>query len=350
MTALKQLVEIAKYAGERWDLVQAGGGNASVKTSDGKMYIKASGICLADMSLTGGYAVLDQGKLLRTFQRMLQRPCKTKELTDQKAAVALRACRIHCQETASIETWLHAILKKYTLHVHPVVVNAVVCRQDWKKILQDLFADVSYVAVAYKTPGIELAMELQKALQKKPADIIFLQNHGLVVTSDKKEDIIRMTEHVLARIGTFLGVDSSAYKETNEISVVYNEVAQTNGIAYLCQDKTLSQQTAQLAGFNRVLFPDQVVYCGAHIVVIEKNLRETLGILRKQGALPRVIIYKKRLFLMAPNVRKAREMEDVLRAHVQVLNLIKGGKAHVLPRGELAYLVQWKAEKYRQKV
>lgn len=41
--ALDALVKMSKYAGQRFDLVQAGGGNTSVKFGN-KMYIKASGI------------------------------------------------------------------------------------------------------------------------------------------------------------------------------------------------------------------------------------------------------------------------------------------------------------------
>ena len=41
---------ISKYAGMREDLIQAGGGNTSYKESDEKMYIKASGVQLADIT------------------------------------------------------------------------------------------------------------------------------------------------------------------------------------------------------------------------------------------------------------------------------------------------------------
>ena len=40
---------ISRYCGERFDLVQAGGGNTSVKIND-IMFIKASGFNLADIT------------------------------------------------------------------------------------------------------------------------------------------------------------------------------------------------------------------------------------------------------------------------------------------------------------
>ena len=42
MIELKNFVEISKYAGERFDLVQAAGGNTSVKLKNSEMLIKAS--------------------------------------------------------------------------------------------------------------------------------------------------------------------------------------------------------------------------------------------------------------------------------------------------------------------
>ena len=50
MIEIKNFVEISKYAGERFDLVQASGGNSSVKITDTKMLIKASGFLLSDIN------------------------------------------------------------------------------------------------------------------------------------------------------------------------------------------------------------------------------------------------------------------------------------------------------------
>ena len=40
MSEIKNFVEISKYAGERLDLVQAAGGNSSVKLNNGEMFNK----------------------------------------------------------------------------------------------------------------------------------------------------------------------------------------------------------------------------------------------------------------------------------------------------------------------
>ena len=39
----------------------------------------------------------------------------------------------------SIETFLHSISGKYTLHTHPIAVNALTCRKEGMKTLAELF-------------------------------------------------------------------------------------------------------------------------------------------------------------------------------------------------------------------
>ena len=53
---LQELIKISKYAGMREDLVQAGGGNTSVKISKNEMLIKASGCQLSEVSKDYGYS------------------------------------------------------------------------------------------------------------------------------------------------------------------------------------------------------------------------------------------------------------------------------------------------------
>ena len=60
---IKQLIKISKFAGERFDLVQAGGGNSSVKLGNGEMLIKASGLSLSEMEQNKGYAHVNNEKI-----------------------------------------------------------------------------------------------------------------------------------------------------------------------------------------------------------------------------------------------------------------------------------------------
>ena len=60
---LKDLVEISKYFGQRFDLTQAAGGNSSIKIGK-KMYIKSSGYSLSEVTYKNGYTILNNNKLI----------------------------------------------------------------------------------------------------------------------------------------------------------------------------------------------------------------------------------------------------------------------------------------------
>ena len=67
--SLAQLLEISLAIGSNSDYVQAGGGNTSVKSADGRtMAIKASGTPLAQMSETVGWA---DRRACRTFTTVI---------------------------------------------------------------------------------------------------------------------------------------------------------------------------------------------------------------------------------------------------------------------------------------
>ena len=56
-TETNKFIELSKYCGERYDLVQAGGGNISFKI-DNLLFIKSSGCLLSDMEVNKNYVCL----------------------------------------------------------------------------------------------------------------------------------------------------------------------------------------------------------------------------------------------------------------------------------------------------
>ena len=62
-------IKISHYAGMREDLVQASGGNSSFKDGN-KMYIKASGYHLCDVTEDDGYAVVDYQRIYNFFNNI----------------------------------------------------------------------------------------------------------------------------------------------------------------------------------------------------------------------------------------------------------------------------------------
>jgi rhamnose utilization protein RhaD (predicted bifunctional aldolase and dehydrogenase) len=130
MNEINELVEISKYAGERFDLVQAGGGNSSVKFDNTEMIIKASGYLLSDVNDSSGYSRVCTDKIAKIIKNknIVNEDDKRKRefLTSQ----LVKDATIDKINRPSIETLLHSFLHKYTLHTHPIVVNMLVIRKD----------------------------------------------------------------------------------------------------------------------------------------------------------------------------------------------------------------------------
>ena len=63
MNEIKNLIKLSKYAGMREDIIQAGGGNTSVKINDETMFIKSSGYQLSEMEENVGYSKVNYLRL-----------------------------------------------------------------------------------------------------------------------------------------------------------------------------------------------------------------------------------------------------------------------------------------------
>ena len=355
MNEVNTLVKMSKYAGERFDLVQAGGGNSSVKYDNGEMIIKASGFLLSDVTENSGYSKVYTKQIANIVKNSNVINEKDKRIRESITSKLVKNATIDKINRPSIETLLHSFLYKYTLHTHPVVVNILVIRKDWKNILKSIFMGENIAFVDYKTPGIELALELDSELSNFDSipSIIFLQNHGLIITSQDKKDIELKTEYVIEKIEKYLKIDMDRYKTTNKITYLLNSIQKHNNISYLSEDIYLNKQIEN----NNKLFtltpfcPDSLVYCGISCVIIDDILElETIKkYTNKYFELPKVIIFKNKLYFIASNVKKAKEMEEVFKFHIMVL--VQSNKnINYLELDELAYLSNWEAEQFRRKI
>ncbi len=349
MNELADFIKISKYSGERFDLIQAGGGNSSVKNDDGTMYIKASGVCLSDVDDNFGYAIIQNRELLKIFNNEEIYHAE-KRMNDKIMADYIAKVNLTPNFKPSIETLLHSMLCKYTLHTHPVLVNAITNRKEWKEILIKIFGQ-NIMLIDYKTPGISLALELREKIKNKKANIIFLQNHGLIVTSDVVDDIKKLTEYVLDKIEKFLNVDMSKYNLTNEVSEYINANSSTHYIAYLSDDSYLNDNLSSPYIFSKPFCPDKMVYCGVSSLLLQDNISEKIEDYKKRyHDIPKIVLYKGYLFFIAKNIKKAKEIEEVFKFHLMALIYSQTKEINFLPQEEIQYIGNWEAEKYRQNI
>jgi len=355
MNEIKDLVDISKYAGERIDLVQAGGGNSSIKFDTGEMIIKASGYSLSEVIEDTGYSTVFTKQISAIVNNKKIINATSKRERETVAAELVKLATIDPHNRPSIETLLHSFLLKYTLHTHPIAVNIIAAQKGWKKTLQLIFPQDEIAFVEYQTPGVELALVLDFELKKFNSipKIVILQNHGLIITSNNKEEIYSLTEYVIEKIEAYLKLDLSIYKLTTQISNALHRVENSQSITYLSEDRFLNTALNR----NKKLFlkppfcPDSLVYCGIGAVEIDKlsDAKTIQDYKEKYYVTPIIIIYQNNLFIVAQSIKKAKEIEDVLKFQIMVLTH-NHLNVSFLASDELAYLSNWEAEKFRQKL
>lgn len=332
---MRGFIEISRYAGMREDLVQAGGGNSSYKESPEKMYIKASGFRLADVSEAQGYAVVNPAVIGEFFLSGKA----TDQITEQKGKALLDKAFVEGARP-SIETFLHAVSGRYTLHTHPVVVNALSCREDGMQILKGLFPGA--MTVPYATPGIALARAYFEEYQGN-SDIVFLQNHGLVVSADTAQEVIDRTEAVLNRLEDYLSVaDRSCHAVTQLWRLFPDQIVWQVTDAWVLR-------TYRMQGlWNTTFCPDCVVFLGKRIMQFAEGMDVEAYI--EENGKPAVLEYDGHLYILAESVDKALRIQSVLSFSARVMELNNAQQCKELSDTEQDFLLDWDAEQYRQKM
>ncbi len=354
--ALTEFINISRYAGERFDLVQAGGGNTSVKFDGNKMYIKASGFLLSEVAPTKGYCTVLTHKVVSILDDKEVVEETDKRIKDKIASQKLNGAICDGKDRPSIETYLHSLLYKYTLHVHAIAVNIFTSNRDWRKKLNEL--DTQALMVPYETPGIELALLLKELLAKYVAEkgrlpkLVFLQNHGLIISSDSYDEIEELTEKILMKAEKKVDLDLSRYRATSAISRCYNLAFDSSNITYLSEDKTIDDLLKSIRPelLQRPFSPDGFVFCGHTILYLDElSAHAFMSYRNRYYEEPKMIVYNDHLYIVAADLKKAKMIEDVFKNNLLIANNLDAD-LNFLELSEIEFLGNWEAEKYRKEL
>lgn len=355
---MQDFIQISKYAGMRNDLAQAGGGNTSMKADDQVMLVKSSGVQLADVSEENGYAKVDYRLIVEYFQENVKEGDES-VFTEEAGKALLARAQIEGGR-ASIETFLHAVTGKYTLHSHPTLVDILTARAGGMDVLRTLFPEA--VFVPYRKPGAALAEAYYKQYRQKQAQgadgsVIFLANHGLVVSGDSAQRVIEGTEEVLRKIAAYLQISYDAYPNATKLWRAFADIpGLSDKIVYLAENRFLTPDGAAKAvlkeeTWNHVFCPDCIVY-GAKkpLFLTDDFTRKDVISFIEQNGIPAMVCYQGRFYILAESVKKAQEIENVMSfaAQVQAANLTFG--MEYLSAEQQDELLNWDAEKYRRKL
>ena len=148
---IQDLISVSQFYGRDTRFVIAGGGNTSYKNNE-KIWVKASGSSLATIT-EDGFAVLDRSLLnpMSDKQYSSDEAEREEQVKNDLAAATLTKGR-----RPSVETSMHNVIDyAFVVHLHPTIVNGLMCAQNAEKDLVRLFGEKA-LYVEYTDPGYVL--------------------------------------------------------------------------------------------------------------------------------------------------------------------------------------------------
>lgn len=350
---LSAFVRMSNSAGARSDFVQGGGGNTSVKFDDSLMAIKASGFCLAQIENNNAYAVLDYAAIRKFYAQ--NNPAKMTDVEAQGSAAAKAATQVVeglPQLRPSVEAGFHSLLDTFVLHIHPVYANMAACSAEGAAVVRDALAGMSesHAFVPYINPGAKLTFAIQAARAeteaatgKKPK-IIFMQNHGLILTGDTADECMRLSEAVNNRIAAAYGVKFDDWPQINikAAGVPGEFVSETPWLR-----ARLIKGGWDLDFFcKQSLYPDQLVFLAGQMGVVEK------GCASKDAALPfKATVFKEtgEIFYRTSEA-EAKTIEETLCAIFFITDAIRASGRTLCTMDDAGkdFIANWESEAYRK--
>ena len=324
---LQDLVRLSVRVGSDPLLIQAAGGNTSVKDGD-VMWIKASGTLLAEAGTRDIFVPVD----LRAMRAALDDPGAS---ADQTAQFILGSATLR----PSIETSLHAVFsQRVVVHVHCVNTLAhVVCRGA-ETLLTPRLAGFDWCFVPYTKPGANLAGQVRGRLGPN-TNVVMLGNHGFIVAGDT----VAETEGILNRVVSALSLVPAAPRAVDTEALddlVRPGWRVPNAKAAVHQLALDPERMRQASGGS--LYPDHVIFCGIGATVVDGDLPEAADA---------------PVFLLIPG-KGAVIRADASQGAEALMNCLGDVLLRVPNEAELSYLsleqnaelLNWDAEKYRQKL
>ena len=342
---LQLLENISQPIGGCSDYVQGGGGNTSVKLDDNYMAVKASGFRLDQVTKEEGYVIVDYNKIRKYFNEV----DTSRDVNfEQESTAFIQSCVLQDKNPKnlrpSIETGFHSFLGKLVIHTHSVYANILCCALEGKELVSKIFDDeYSLLWVPYINPGFDLTIELNRAIAeyKKQRgispNVIFMENHGLIVTEESDSKCLSLHQKVNDRIKEYFSIDS-AYPEV-EIEKLSDKTyrSRTEYLKdYLKKNKVDKKMFQEI-----VLYPDQMVYLGDNVSFEKDDADAKIRIDRETGE----VIYQ-------TSQKEALTIDETFPAYIYVVDHIQklGLTIQTMSEEAMAFIRNMEGEKYRKKL
>ena len=187
-------------------------------------------------------------------------------------------------------------------------------------------------------PGYDLSKLIQQTAEKYEEEngiypeIIFMGNHGIIVTNDNAEESVRLHDEVNMAIADYLKLDK--YPEVNIEKIDDETYASATAFAA----ESIRKYAKDLSYFSKMLYPDQIVY------IDDEKITDLNG----DGAIKIDVETGKVIYKATEDT--ALTMEETLVAFMYIMDALEKCKLTVSPMklSDVAVIKNWDAEKYRK--
>ena len=366
MKEIDNLIAVSRKYGADSRFVIAGGGNTSYKDAT-HLWVKASGHALATID-EEGFAVMDRARLdamaTKTYPAdAAEREAQVKE--DLSDANLTRGRR------PSVETSLHNCMNfSYVVHLHPTLVNGLMCSVTAEKRCAELFPDALYVA--YTDPGYTLfkkvydAIGQWKAQRGSEPQVIFLQNHGIFVAADTVAEIDAIYEDVMTKLEALVAPlpegETPVCDCVSEVLPAIRQILSRGGrglkTLQVTKNALVDEFLANPKGVLTPFSPDGIVYCKSEYIVVDGENKaaeaeeKIEAYVTRKGHTPKVLLIKGiGLVAVGDNAKNARVITEVFLDAMKVAFYARSfGGEHGMEPAWIDFIDNWEVENYRRTV
>lgn len=372
---INELINISNFYGNKKEFVIAGGGNTSFKDAE-TIWIKASGKSLADLT-ENDLVSLNREKLHVISANIYSDEPITREEQVKNDLIG-SVIGNDKNKRPSVETSLHEIIQyKYVVHLHPTLVNGLLCSRNAKNLTQKIFGE-RVLFIPYVDPGYTLFRKLEAEILfyrekfSKDPQIIFLENHGSFVGADTIDEIKIIYDEIIHKIGEqvppITEINPLPYNPLlNKAIPVLRMLlsGDKTGIIRFRNNSLIAKFYHNQQEYHKIslpLTPDTIVYCKTRYIYIEQSstadkivdsFRYQLPhFISEYGYTPKIIVIKDMGIFAAGESYSAAETaldvyEDLIK--VSYYATLCGGIKFLGPE-QVDFIDKWEVEQYRRKV
>lgn len=370
---IQALVEISQFYGSNKAMVIAGGGNTSYKTED-KLWVKASGFALSTIT-EEGFAVLGRQKLDIISEKVYSEDSFERE---SQIKDDLAIATITKDKRPSVETSFHnAINYKFVIHLHPTLVNGIMCSNNVEDLIVPVFGDEA-IYIPYIDPGYILFKAVEtKILEFRAAKgydpkVILLQNHGIFVSADTTQEVIDIYDEIIANIEkeiktpiaeTVLPISETVTEVVPAIrAIVSTEGLKTIKVTNSTLVEKFNNSTESFEKVNYPFTPDLIVYCKSKYIYIDEvsSSEATINAFKSKyeafvsdyGFAPKVVFIKGiGMLSIGDNAAQSNIIKEVFEDAMKISWLSESfGGQHFMTPEQINFIDTWEVENYRRKV